>query len=196
MIAVYDDIIDRDTSEEIKELLLSNTFRWNFTQDLTDTNDPQKAYRPGLFNTFVVDGEIVIDPGIFHLLNKIVIGAMDIQSLADHEWLLLKLRSFLQFPLAEVGGLRDPAHIDYMPMKHLSFVYYPIDAEGDTIIYSNKYSPENPEQPYDRDLIVNASVRPKQGRIVIFDGYHWHTGTQPKRGLRCVMSGVLVKTNG
>jgi hypothetical protein len=43
-------------------------------------------------------------------------------------------------------------------------------------------------------LKVKKKVTPKQGRVVIFDGYHWHTGTQPQKGMRCVInSNVLQK---
>jgi hypothetical protein len=31
-------------------------------------------------------------------------------------------------------------------------------------------------------------VTPKQGRVVIFDAYHWHAETQPGTGMRCVIN--------
>ena len=62
------------------------------------------------------------------------------------------------------------------------------DADGDTIIYENMYSPDNPDVPQPDELRIQESVTPKQGRVVIFDGYHWHTGTQPEKGMRCVIN--------
>ena len=56
------------------------------------------------------------------------------------------------------------------------------------------YHPNNTKVPELTELKVIMEVTPKQGRVVIFDGYHWHTGTQPQKGMRCVInSNVLQK---
>ena len=109
---------------------------------------------------------------------------------ADYE--LFRTRTFIQLPLANLSGSRrDTHHIDYLRERHLSILYYVLDADGDTVIYDNMYHPDNTDIPAIDDLRIKAEVTPKQGRAIIFDGYHWHTGTQPEHGMRCVINSNL-----
>jgi hypothetical protein len=50
------------------------------------------------------------------------------------------------------------------------------------------YHPNDIKDPELNELKVKKKVTPKQGRVVIFDDYHWHTGTQPQKGMHCVIN--------
>jgi len=52
------------------------------------------------------------------------------------------------------------------------------------------YHPEfSPSPPEPKDLKEKLRVKPKRGRVVIFDGFRWHTATQPKMcKARCVIN--------
>jgi len=39
---------------------------------------------------------------------------------------------------------------------------------------------------------VYKRVTPKQGRVVIFNGLHWHTAEQPKDNVRCIINYNLI----
>ena len=39
-----------------------------------------------------------------------------------------------------------------------------------------------------RDLKEKKRVTPKAGRVVIFNGKHWHTSFQPEHNVRCVIN--------
>jgi len=109
------------------------------------------------------------------------------QQKAQYE--LFNSRAFLQFPLKTLSGPKyDAHHIDHVS-EHLSILYYVIDADGDTVLFDNTYHPHlRPSAPSPDQLIELQRVSPKQGRVVIFDGYRWHTATQPKTGIRCVIN--------
>jgi hypothetical protein len=99
---------------------------------------------------------------------------------------IIQGRSFLQLPLNLFDDKIDTPHIDLFD-KHLVILYYVTDADGDTVIYKNKYSKKDPI-PFFDDLQESKRVTPKQGRVVLFDGSHWHTSCQPKEKIRCIIN--------
>lgn len=65
-----------------------------------------------------------------------------------------------------------PQHVDY-PYEHKVFIYYPIDSDGDTVIYNEDYS---------KDLIAlteSQRITPVAGRGIVFDGIKIHTSCHP-----------------
>lgn len=92
-----------------------------------------------------------------------------------------------------MGPKLDAHHIDYYK-RHLSILYYVLDADGDTVIFENMYHPNDKKVPEPDELKVKKQVTPKQGRVVIFDGYHWHTATQPEKHMRCVINSNVLQT--
>ena len=108
----------------------------------------------------------------------------------------MKIRSFFQLNLnIKDKHIVDTPHID-CDYPHLAVIYYPIDSDGDTIIYENMLDMDNiyewyfdedeegqtavPIQPSTNELVIKKRIKPKRGRVVIFDGLHWHTAEQCK----------------
>ena len=108
---------------------------------------------------------------------------------------LLNARSFLQLPLNRnfIGKGEDTPHLDRRT-PHIVFLYYVCDSDGDTIIYDYK-SKHAEDVPYKEDVNVLKRVSPKQGRVVVFDGLHWHTAEQPTKDKRCIIN-FNISTNG
>ena len=95
----------------------------------------------------------------------------------------LQGRSFLQFPLNLRDRTVDTPHIDIYSRKHLVVLYYVCDSDGDTIIY-NEREKETPDGVY----TIKERVTPKQGRVVLFDGWLMHTAEQPINNVRCIVN--------
>ena len=93
---------------------------------------------------------------------------------------VLQGRSFLQFPLNLKDRSVDTPHIDLHYRKHLVALYYVCDSDGDTIIYNERKESES--------YTIKQRVTPKQGRMVIFDGWLMHTAEQPLNNTRCVVN--------
>ena len=64
-------------------------------------------------------------------------------------------------------------HIDDI-RKHLVFLYYVNDSDGDTILYKNKYKKKK-----DNDMIVDTAISPKAGRAILFNGGIQHSFFYP-----------------
>lgn len=193
---VVDDILPKKQQEDLKRILLSSHFPWHFMPDVTGGGS--RDGRPA-FQNILIDGDKVNVGGkALSLLQQLINNSLsklyeELNVKANYE--VFKIRTFIQMPLANLdGSTRDSHHIDYLRKRHLSILYYVFDADGDTVIFENMYHPDNPKIPEFDELVVKKEVTPKQGRVVIFDGYHWHTGTQPEKGMRCVINSNVFQT--
>jgi len=189
-VLVVDDVLPEQEQEDLKKILLSSQFPWHFIPDVT--GEQSKDGRPAFNNYLIDDGKVNVGGKPLSLLQELINNSLsrlyeELNVKARYE--LFKMRTFLQMPLANLSGSRrDAHHIDYYKERHLSILYYVFDADGDTVIFENMYHPNNTRIPELNELKVKKTVTPKQGRVVIFDGYHWHTGTQPQKGMRCVIN--------
>ena len=175
MIQVFDDIVDIFDQEIIKNNLFKEK-DWEFIEDVS-AKDNIHQQRPG----FKIHFKTII-PSI----NDIFLKTAKKIKLKDPK--LLEVRSFLQLPLDNdfIGEGVDTPHIDlYEP--HWVFLYYVIDSDGDTIIYDYK-SKNKDDIPYFEDVKEIKRITPKQGRVVVFDGAHWHTADQPRKNKRCIIN--------
>jgi|688.fasta_scaffold681320_2 hypothetical protein len=184
MIKIIDDIISLNEQEKIKQTLFENTsFPWYYRKDVSYTESPHTQSRPGFSHQFVFNGK----PSAFHTLTHNIIenAALEINL---KEVTVIQARSFLQLPLDEnfTGRDIDTPHID-LREPHWVFLYYVTDSDGDTIIFENEFK-ENEEPPFFEQLRGYATITPKQGRLVIFDGKQWHTAVQPRKNVRCIIN--------
>ena len=187
-IYVFDDFIDIQYQEDIKNILLGEfdyegeLFPWSYIEDVTASGDIDSQHRRALAHEYVdyVEGKKVGKKlSIFHHLFlpmlKKVCRTMNIKNIN-----VLQGRSFLQFPLNLKDRSVDTPHIDIHNKEHLVALYYVCDSDGDTIIYNERKESES--------YTIKQRVTPKQGRIVIFDGWLMHTAEQPLNNTRCVVN--------
>jgi hypothetical protein len=66
-------------------------------------------------------------------------------------------------------------HVDEA-YKHFVMVYYVFDSDGDTILYNETYDGLT---NYENKLTEMATIKPKAGSAIIFDGRRYHSYTRP-----------------
>jgi len=180
-VIIIDNIIDIQLQENIKNTLLNNSFNWFFISDVTSANK-NKQQRPGFEHDFVINEKINSD---FHnLVLPIIKNSCLHINYTYHK--IVQGRAFLQLPLNIKDKKIDTPHLDLLT-SHLVILYYVITSDGDTVIYKNKHD-QKQEIPFFEDLKELKRVSPKQGRVVLFDGSHWHTSQQPKKNIRCIIN--------
>jgi hypothetical protein len=201
---VFDDVISVKQQTEINHRWL-NVVPWFYRKDVTDQTVKQPP-RPAMAHPLYANEKALTSKENIELLNEILQGAFSRlynETGEKGNYSLLQSRSFLQFPLANLSGHEyDSHHIDTF-RPHLSVLYYVCDADGETVIFENMLEPKHGDMLSDEyvkehkpklsDLKEKIRVTPKQGRVVIFDGFHWHTATQPKNGIRCVINTNIVQ---
>lgn len=76
-------------------------------------------------------------------------------------------------------------HIDEQS-KHFVMVYYAFDSDGDTVLFNEKYDGIT---NYENNLTELASISPKSGSVVLFNGSRYHSYTRPvDNDLRCIFN--------
>ena len=195
-IYVFDDIIEKPYQELIKETLIGGDapptidkveedFPWYYTSDITDaTHEGPFQGRFGFSHQYVNPEEGIISD--FHSLfigliknscKKINIKNVDV----------LQGRSFLSTPTNISRDDVDTPHVD-MVAPHFVMLYYVCDSDGDTIIYNEKTKFDGCTPDPKMNYTIKNKVSPKQGRVVLFDGRHWHAAEQPNHNLRCIVN--------
>jgi hypothetical protein len=76
-------------------------------------------------------------------------------------------------------------------VPHLVLLYYVNDSDGDTILYDKTMDDIPYEEQYPDeycDLNITHRVTPKKGRVLIFDGRHYHASSSPTKSVRCIIT--------
>ena len=182
-IYVFDDIIEKDYQNKIKNVLIGQVryndedFPWYYIDDVTASGDYENQKR-GAFVHDYVHYEYGIESDFHYLFLDLI--KKSCSKLKIKEVDALQGRSFLQLPTNIKREDVDSPHVD-MQFKHFVMLYYVCDSDGDTIIY-------NEEMISEKGLTVQKKVTPKQGRVVLFNGAYYHTAQQPNHNLRCIVN--------
>ena len=195
-IYVFDDIIEKPYQELIKETLMGgdkppaaddpeDPFPLYYISDITDS-DHESTFqgRFGFTHQYVTPEDGICCP--FH---NLFLGLIQnsCKKLKIKEIDVLNGRSFLQTPTNIPKDKVDSPHVDLI-VPHFVMLYYVCDSDGDTLIYNEKtkFAACYPDE--EMKFTLKKKVSPKQGRVVLFNGIHWHTAQQPNQNLRCIVN--------
>jgi len=182
---VIDDIVDYIKQKHIHDMIM--TADWKFLMDVSGVQQTYPShgfahvlkYPNGLLSSLYEE----ISP---HILDSISSGDYKIKENYYN-------RAFLQVPLAapymkEHNGV----HVDLpKEIPHVACVYYVNNSDGDTIIYEQTIN-DTPGGSNGVQLVEHKRVKPKRGRIVMFDGSRYHCSSQPTITYRCIINFDLI----
>ena len=197
-IYVFDDIIEKPYQELIKETLIGRDAPptidkveapcpWYYISDITDdefANGDTFQGRFGFTHQYVTPEDGIVSD--FHNLFSGLIKN-SCKKLNMKEIDVLNGRSFLSTPTNIPKDDVDSPHVD-MIVPHFVMLYYVCDSDGDTLIYNEKTKFAACYPDSEMKFTLKKKVFPKQGRVVLFDGMHWHTAQQPNHNLRCIVN--------
>tara|TARA_B100000945_G_scaffold114458_1_gene90803 strand:+ start:131 stop:730 length:600 start_codon:yes stop_codon:yes gene_type:complete len=181
-ILVFDDVIDLEYQNIIKEILLGDRqykgydFPWYLTHDVTKPAKADSQLRPAFFHGYV-DYPSELSSSFHDLFTKLIQNSCGKLRLENVR--VIQGRSFCQLPISSEVVSVDTPHIDTKD-DHFVMLYYVCDSDGDTIIYNETVESEN--------YTIQQRITPKQGRVVLFDGAYYHTAEQPLNNIRCVVN--------
>ena len=195
-IYVFDDIIEKPYQELIKETLIGGDkppsvdvveeeFPWYYTSDITDNlHEDSFQGRFGFYHPYVNT-----EDGIISNFHNLFLGLIknSCKKLKIKKVDVLQGRSFISTPTNIPRDDVDTPHVD-MVAPHFIMLYYVCDSDGDTIIYNEKTRFDNCKPDDEMKFTIKKKVSPKQGRVVLFNGIHYHTAQQPNHNLRCIVN--------
>lgn len=185
-IVILDDVISKEYQDYLETTLLDNSeLPWFLIRNLNEVKANQDNISlPGLSIQSISDGQdhgmlaLVFRSLAFNLAEKLGISINEV----------INARTFLQLP---GGNLQETVareyHVDYAK-PHKVLLYYVNESDGNTILLKQRY-------PFSYNKIsgltkgdVLQEIEPKKGRVVMFDGSHFHSSTVPSKHLRCVIN--------
>lgn len=184
MIKIIDNVVSKKYQDEIEERVMGTGYRWTYSPTIVDpqTKEPKLFAFSNNLGTFDLG---FIDEINYNFLLPVVYETSEKSKIGYKS--ILAARTFLQVPSnlnREVGSF----HVDYS-FPHLVFLYYINDSDGPTVIL-NKKCVMGRSKVFDEyeESDVLQKIDPKKGRVVIFDGMHYHAGGIPKNKPRCVIN--------
>ena len=161
-IVVIDNIVNELEQLYIKKHLFDDT-KWSFIEDVS-LKDNLHQRRPGFKQYFNTKN---LNDSIYNIVVNVrkKLKMKPLYAKGD----ILEARSFLQLPLNKeyIGEGVDTPHLDRTE-PHLVFLYYVNDSDGDTLLFNDK-------------LDIIRRVKPKKGRMLLFEGNTLHTSSHPTK---------------
>ena len=192
-IVVIDNVVEQVLQDSLEKALLGHSVPWHFVPDIThnDRSSVLMITRRMGFSYILYNKESsrpasprlrFLAPICFEAVRRVGLTLAEIT----------QCRAFLQLPdnmPPEASRVNNP-HVD-SPMPHTVVLYYPHDAQGDTVIYEQTlddvpYIPKDQKKPV--AWTEKQRVPPKKGRAVVFNGNRYHSSSNPFAGPRCVLN--------
>jgi hypothetical protein len=174
-IIILDDVIPKVRQLEIEAMCTHQMFPWSFiggsvTQEDIDGYQlritPNTLNVPQMFSVLYRDNE---ESSPYFLALIPVISALPV-TIGQ----LLRVKLNLTLPAAGATPLTyGTPHCDVPNVpNNVTAIYYINDSDGETVIFNEHFNHNGP-------LTEKARIKPKQGRLVVFDGCLMHAGNYP-----------------
>ena len=187
-IVEIENLVPKSYSDEIKRQLMSWEFPWGYNTTVSYGDDRDNKFiandarikdTDGFIHPMFYDGKKIsnyvdlVRPLIWFMEEKTGIVAKEI----------VRIRAVFVNKNQSFGDFYNVPHVDG-EQPHKTMIYYVNDADGDTVIFKERY---NGILDFSKKTI-ERSVSPKTGKAVIFDGLRYHTGSVPTTGHRVLIN--------
>ena len=194
----FEDIVEIDNfispryAEHLKQTVMDSKFPWYFNRDITS---PLWFWQQNHLNDSTLEVEESSFTGFMHILWGREGKESDFYDIFVP--LLYSMEEKINMTIAELVQLRlglftlnknrqpyHVPHVDYQDdgLKYTA-IYYLNDSDGDTYFFNEFLDPNIKRfiNGYDPSLFTVAkSVKPKQGKLVLFDGRRYHASSYPE----------------
>lgn len=167
-----ENVVDQKYQNEIYDLVTDIQFPWHFMEDTTTEKATEKTSTTPAF------GNVIYHPGqssnpyaeFFKPLVNAIVDKAGMELIVVHR---IRLGFLLNTKYSLVGSpyQHNAVHRD-MDTPHLTAVYYLNECDGPTVIFR--------ETELSEKYYTLHKSEPKKGKVVVFDGLHYHASTCPK----------------
>jgi len=183
---VIDDALDRVAAHDLHSMIMREA-TWKFLNDVSGAEN--QSFPSHGFAHLMKHPDADNVSNLYKPVTGLFTDVFKSFDLSD----IYHTRIFLQLPLAEpYMKEHNGVHVDLPDtLPHVAAVYYVNGSDGETIIYEQ--TSDTIAGGANVKLTEHARVKPKRGRLVLFDGLRYHCSSQPKINYRCIINFDLLK---
>lgn len=197
---IFDDLLPPALVNRIEDQLMSREFSW-FALDNLSLGDQDEKYKFTYqdnyryietygMSSLIYKDDLWYDPyGLYMMVRQLIDYVLDETGLEMTRLLRVKAN----FLTNNVDHSFDEMCINFPHLdnynEHKVLVYYANDADGDTILFNERFEESHRNRTEPINLTTEARVTPKKGRILMFDGLQYHTSQNPINTThRCILN--------
>jgi len=175
-----DNFVSEEIQDRVEKLLTHPSFPWAFVFDSVSgyTGEDGQSGACGFFHNLMFNGikrsaDLPVIMPIAHAFEHAVKGIIKVK-----DYNRIRIGLFTKHPDPEPHN----PHTDRTD-PHWTAVYYVNHCDGDFVLYNETYEDltEAQAQAQVHQLTIKKRVVPKKGKIVIFNGKHYHASSFPTK---------------
>jgi hypothetical protein len=175
---VYENSVPEKIFRDLQAIIFSDSFPWFYSGTTLGerTSEDNKFDFSFFHNAFYHDTGYSFIGEKLDLIFRMIVGLN-----GDSVDTLLRIRIGL-ITNTDKTVIHTP-HIDF-PFKHKTALLYLNDTDGDTYIWKDKYNESIDKTEFDnfvrsKNCELLDKVSPKENRLVVFDGFNYHSSSSP-----------------
>jgi hypothetical protein len=169
-IVIIDDAITVHQQIEIEQIFTGPTIPWSLVAPGPEYNSESVATKDSIDYTQLVHPVYSAANNVVSPSFPLFIPILSALPITIKELLRIKANITLSSKSRPAGSYGMP-HVDFTPLPKglVTAIYYVNDSDGDTVMFN---------QIGDK-LIPIQTIKPKRGRLVMFNGARYHSGNCP-----------------
>ena len=175
-----DDVIPRLYQDQIEAETTSEKMAWFFSRESARRVEVATSYGGFSHVAYRFNDQNASPSTLTALLLPLLFSYCEKAGVPFKTLLRIRLGLFTQN--AASGAPYHNPHVDFY-LPHQNALYYVNDSDGDTFVFNETYDDVSLERSveYTRDnkFTVARRISPKRGRMVGFDGKHYHASMHP-----------------
>jgi hypothetical protein len=174
-----DNIITKSYQEAIHSQIIDKSFPWYFNPTMVADGILTKdvEYNLAGYHHFLYEESKPVSP-FFQFLYPLVLQIQD-HSDIPMKHSIERMRLNMSLPYKDSEHQHHLPHID-SHYEHWNGIYYVNDSDGDTYIFeetNDDYDMDDLKFIQNHKFTVKHTVTPKQGKLVLFNGKHYHSSS-------------------
>jgi hypothetical protein len=175
-----DDVIPRLYQDQIEAEATSDKMAWFYSRESARRVQVAESYGGFSHVAYRFNDPSAAPSPLTALLLPLLYSFCDKAGVPFKTLLRIRLGLFTQ---NAAGGPYHNPHVDFY-LPHYNALYYVNDSDGDTFLFNETYDDVSLERSveYARDgkFTIAGQASPKRGRMIGFDGKHYHASMHPK----------------